>query len=67
MFKDAFNMIQKEQLTPNIHTFGGLAYCLGNKNDLIEFLENLEVLLTFSFLRISKYLNIYLFFVNIEF
>lgn len=52
MFKDAFNMIQKEQLTPNIHTFGGLAYCIGSKNDLIEFLENLEVLLTLVFKNI---------------
>lgn len=36
-------MIQKNHLTPNIFTFGSMAYLVKDIKSLKEFLQNLEV------------------------
>lgn len=41
--KEAFKMIQKGQLSPNIRTFGCLAYSIRSQKELDEFLNNLNV------------------------
>ena len=41
--KLAFKMIQENQLTPNIVTFGCLAYKLSSQQELEEYLSNLKV------------------------
>ena len=48
-------MIQENQLSPNIQTFGALAYKIGFKKDLETFFLDLKV--NFQILRIIKVKN----------